>query len=68
MVTREGRPTGYAILGMVGGLGLIGIAAAEMEEGCYTVRVDRAVNLDQGSKYTGGWQRRCRQTLQYWAR
>ena len=51
MVTREGRPTGHAILDMGEGWGSIGIAAAEMKEGCYTVGVDRAVNLDQGSKY-----------------
>ena len=54
MVTREGRPTGHAILDMGEGWGSIGIAAAEMKEGCYTVRVDRAVNLDQGSKIREG--------------
>ena len=42
MVTREGRPIGYAILDMREGWGTIGITAVEMQEGCYMVGVDRA--------------------------
>ena len=51
MVTREGRPSGHAILDMGEGWGSIGIAAAEIKEGCYTVGVDIATGMDQGARY-----------------